>query len=184
MSLGILVSFLLKAQNLEFMGIPINGTIDSFQTKLLTKGCKLSKYSKDLPSGVRLFTGLFAGKECEIYVWYDVRTKRVFQVRAVNECDSSVENAGNTMDYYKDLLKKKYGDVSLDSDIMDDSKRDAFFFEMAIMQPPIEIGSRLIGFITINVNQYDVYPYNYYVAITYEDKVNKDNYEKNILDDL
>lgn len=77
-----IVSFSLNAKHLEFMGTPITGTITSFQTKLQSKGCSIAKGNNQLPSGIRGFKGVFAGKDCDIYVWYNHRTKQVYKVRA------------------------------------------------------------------------------------------------------
>lgn len=70
--IALVLSISAHAVHLEFMGIPINGSISNFQAKLIAKGCTLDKYSKELPTGIRGFKGVFAGKDCQIIVWETV----------------------------------------------------------------------------------------------------------------
>lgn len=177
-----MLSFAAEAAHLEFMGIPINGTISSFQTKLLAKGATVGKHNKDLPSGIRSFDGVFAGKDCIIIVWYNQRTKHVYQVRAIVEC-ISLEVAHNTFDYYKNLLNQKYSGVALTSDMLEEQS-EPFDFYMMVIEPPIVVGAKLIGSISVNIIDYDTYPASYGVAITYEDFENSQKNEQNIIDDL
>lgn len=178
----ILLSIVAEAAHLEFMGIPINGTISSFQTKLLAKGSTVGKNNKDLPTGIRSFDGVFAGKDCEIIVWYNHRTKHVYQVRAIVEC-ISLEVAHNTFDYYKNLLNQKYSGVALTSDMLEEHS-EPYDFNMMVIEPPIEVGATLIGSISVNIIDYDTYPASYGLAITYEDFENSQKNNRNIIEDL
>lgn len=185
----VLVCFCIVAHaaHLKFMGIPITGTITAFQSKLQTKGCKISKDNILLPSGIRKFKGVFAGKDCEILVWYNHRTKYVYRVRAIVDCGESTETAHNTFDFYKDLLKKKYEGVALTSDMLEDSKCKEYEFDMAVIQPPIEVGAQALGVIDVHIIEYDgynEYPKTYGVAITYEDFEESSKNDKNTLNDL
>lgn len=76
--LFILSSLLLNAKHLEFMGIPINGSIALFSTKLKSKGYTQLQGNNQLPIGIRGFHGVFAGEECELYVYYNPKTKIVY----------------------------------------------------------------------------------------------------------
>ena len=172
------------AKHLEFMGIPINGSITSFQNKLLAKGCSVSKENKLLPTGIRGFHGLFAGKDCDIYVWYNPRTKIVYSVRAVAYCGSTIENAQNVFNYFKNLLTKKYEDMALTSDMLEDSDNSEYEFDLIVIQPPVKEGSEILGTISVGIIDYDDYPQTYSVAITYEDLNNSSKNEQNTLDDL
>lgn len=68
----VLVCFCIVAHaaHLKFMGIPITGTITAFQSKLQTKGCKISKDNILLPSGIRKFKGVLRGKI--VRYWYGI----------------------------------------------------------------------------------------------------------------
>ena len=179
-----IVSFSLNAKHLEFMGTPITGTITSFQTKLQSKGCSIAKGNNQLPSGIRGFKGVFAGKDCDIYVWYNHRTKQVYKVRAISDCGSALDVAHNTPHYYKNLLNQKYEGISLNSDMLEDSTNNEYEFDMVVIQPPIEVGARALGTIDVHIIDYDGYPTTYGVAITYEDIEGSSQNEQNTLNDL
>ena len=69
LSLMLMFSFVLSAQteHMKFAGIPLNGSIEQFQKKLVAKGFRLNtKMSKMLPVGTRSFVGTFAGKKGNI----------------------------------------------------------------------------------------------------------------------
>jgi ABC-type antimicrobial peptide transport system permease subunit len=56
-------SFVLSAQteHMKFAGIPLTGTIEQFQKKLVAKGFRINaKISQMLPVGTRSFVGTFA----------------------------------------------------------------------------------------------------------------------------
>lgn len=77
------VSVLSYGQHLSFMGIPINGTITSFQSKLTQKGFKPSSSNKYLPLGVRKFEGYFTNKSADVIVFYNNQTKLVYMCRVI-----------------------------------------------------------------------------------------------------
>lgn len=67
-------------QHLAFMGIPIDGNINDFQSKLATKGIKVnSAKSKQYPVGQRAFSGKFQGYNSDILVYYNRKTKTVYK---------------------------------------------------------------------------------------------------------
>lgn len=173
----------LNAEHLKFMGIPITGTITNFQTKLQAKGITLKKNSNSYPTGIRAFHGVFAGKDCEILVWYNHRTKIVYRVIAVTDCPS-LETAHSTFYYFKNLLIQKYDGQALTSDMIEDSTNDEYEFDMMVIQPPIQEGAECLGQINIQILDYDSYSIPYGVAINYEDWENSSKNEENTLNDL
>lgn len=180
----ILLSFAAHAKHLEFMGIPITGTITSFQSKLIAKGCSVAKGNNQLPSGIRAFKGVFAGKDRDIIVWYNHKTKIAYQVRAVADAGASLDNAHSIFYYYKNMLNRKYEGEALTSDMLEDSDNGDFEFDMMVIQPPIEVGAQIIGSISVNIIDYDGYPTTYGIAITYEDLDGSSKNEQNSLNDL
>ena len=71
-----------QTEHMKFAGIPLTGTIDQFQTKLVAKGYRLNtKMSKMLPVGTRSFVGTFAGKKGNIAVYYDSETKMFMELK-------------------------------------------------------------------------------------------------------
>ena len=62
-----------QTEHMKFMGIPLNGTISSFQSKLLSKGIKYDEVlSRHLGVGCRCFNGNFSGEKANIYVYYKI----------------------------------------------------------------------------------------------------------------
>ncbi len=97
-----------KTSHLKFMGIELNGTISSFQSKLLAKGLKVSPMSKSSPNGTRVFDGTFSGEEATIYVWYNTRTKIVYRAKAMimREGEESIKQLKSSFESKLDI---KYG---------------------------------------------------------------------------
>ena len=112
----LLISLVASAQteHMKFMGIPINGNITAFQSKLVQKGFKFVK--NEASSGdaevYKQYSGKFAGKECKLYVAYNRETKIVYEVQVVYKLKyPSMESNFELEDMYKSLktqLTKKY----------------------------------------------------------------------------
>ena len=92
------------AEHLKFMGIELNGSISSFQKKLLAKGLTVSPKSKEQPTGMRTFDGTFSGEKSEIIVWYNPQSKEVYRAKAIisrdkkNMVEQLMENMENKLD--------------------------------------------------------------------------------------
>ena len=91
----LLTVFFVNAQHMQFMGIPIDGTINSFQTKLQSKGFKISPLNKYARVGMRVFEGVFAGEKSVINVYYSSKTKTVHSVQVISNNTTSLENVKN-----------------------------------------------------------------------------------------
>ena len=180
--MGFLTTSSANAQHLEFMGIPLNGTIANFQSRLLKKGCRIMKNNSRYPVGIRGFNGVFAGDKADIFVYYNPKTQIVYQARVAIDCDGDKEEANNLFNRYKDLLYKKYGEVSLTSDMLDEQKE--FEYSFMVLQPPIQEGSKLLGGIIVSIKDLQTYPWNYKVVIDYTDIDNFSKNEKSEIDDL
>ena len=97
-----------QTEHLKFMGIPLNGTITQFQSKLSAKGIKPnSELNKRLAVGCRAFTGTFSGEKAGFYVYYNDRTKIVYRAKAVIDYENG-ERGEMKLNDFKDLLLKKY----------------------------------------------------------------------------
>lgn len=168
------ISFLANAQepHLKFMGIPINGTITQFQSKLIKKGLRVSKYSKSLDKGIRAYEGHFSGRKAMIATYYNPSTKGVFSVRVLFDENSfnSNESAFDVYDYYKELITTKYSEVSqedTEDKASDDSRRHyaIYVFQDASMKS-------ILGTIRLQVVESDDYYNTYFVTIDYIDSLN------------
>lgn len=185
------VTMAVHAQHLEFMGIPINGTITSFQSKLLAKGCKLFKYNNQLPSGTRGFEGNFAGKDCSIYVFYNTKTKQVYKVRVAKD-SNSLDSARSMYGYFRDLLGKKYRSRSLnfDGEDLGETEDEKYQLTKLIYSKTVDIdklgdiGPNFLGQIILGIMDLDSYPIEYSVIIDYIDGINSEKNEATTLDDL
>ncbi len=84
------------ASHFRFMGIPINGTITNFQSKLASKGFIYdAQASKRSDPGVRRFNGMFSGNEAKLVVFFDSKTKIVYNVKVI--IDQSDKGAAKSM---------------------------------------------------------------------------------------
>ena len=113
-SVSIIMFFLMtilaygQTKHLTVLGIPITGSIASFQQKLLSKNYRLDiKENKQLPVGQRAFKGRFSGYECSLKAYYFPDDKTVYKVRVSIDFvyESSADNA------YKEIkrnLLRKY----------------------------------------------------------------------------
>ncbi len=96
-------------EHLTFMGIPLTGSITSFQAKLIKKGCTLDRQvSRISPVGSRAFNGRFAGENADIYVYYNEDSKTVYRAKAVLTFEEPI--AEQKYNSIVDLLKTKYAD--------------------------------------------------------------------------
>lgn len=100
----------LAQQHLSFMGIPINGTINSFELKLKAKGVMPDRESnKSRPYGERMFNGLYLGRKCAILVRYTGKTKTVYGVE-IGFSDESPNRVSSFESDFIEGIQKKYKD--------------------------------------------------------------------------
>jgi hypothetical protein len=92
------------------MGIPIDGTINSFEIKLKAKGVMPdTEINKSLPYGERMYKGIYIGRKCSIIVRYTGKTKTVYGI----EIALSDENPNVVNSFESDFVegvKRKYRD--------------------------------------------------------------------------
>ena len=108
-------SFMLSAQtdHMKFAGIPLTGTIDQFQKKLVAKGFIIDKaMSQILQVGTRCFVGTFAGKQGNIAVYYDADTKVVYGAKVYYN-SMTEDRAEGEQDNLRSILSAKYGEDNI-----------------------------------------------------------------------
>lgn len=99
-----------QKEHLKFMGIPLNGTIAQFQSKLAAKGVAYdNRGSQNIPIGCRAFTGTFSGEKAFIYVYYNSKTKIVYRAKAVI-IDTDKDRIERKLNDYKMSILRKYDD--------------------------------------------------------------------------
>ena len=94
-------------EHLKFMGIPINGTLESFTQKLVAKGMK----SIQATEGVGLFNGTFAGKDnCTIYVFKVPLRNIVYKTVVALPPRGTWDWLEKDYNGFKEMLTSKYGE--------------------------------------------------------------------------
>ena len=108
-----------QQEHLKFMGIELKGTISEFQTKLQAKGITLSPDSKQTPSGIRIYKGIFSGVNADIFVWYNPRSKEVYRAKAVISRNGQdlIEQLKSNFEMKLDL---KYGTENKETNLVKD----------------------------------------------------------------
>ena len=160
-----------QEEHLKFMGIPLNGTINSFQNKLVAKGFKPDTYFNNDPSHIsRCYTGKFAGYEASVYVYYIPTSKIVYRAKAciMNESREFTENVYETME---DLIKRKYSDS-----IIEENEQDGH---------PSVIALTELGLVGLYRSVFDKsYPTTYMIHVDYEDYNNSRKNTESQLEDI
>ena len=159
-----------QTEHLKFMGFPLDGTIDSFQSKLATKEVKPNtELNKVIGVGTRAFDGSFAGYESEIYVYYEKRTKTVYRAKAciINTDKGLFEQTYNEL---KKMLIEKYGETYRTGE--SEGHESVSFLNDE-------------GLISLYANQYkETYPYKHIIHVDYYDAVNYAKNKESVMDDL
>ena len=102
-----------QTKHLTVLGIPITGSISTFQQKLLAKNYRLdAKENKQLPIGERAFKGRFSGHECSLRAYYFPDDKTVYKVRVSIDFLSAL-NADGAYEEIKRNLLRKYKNSSI-----------------------------------------------------------------------
>ena len=165
-----------QTEHLKFMGIPLNGIITQFQNKIMAKGLQVnSAANKFIPAGCRAFTGVFSGKNADIYVYYDEKNKLVYRAKAVITFyqDSYRQSA---FEKFKESLDNKY------SGMASTDEQDGYPSYILIVENSKE---ERIGDISMYMtDRENSYPAEYTLHIDYNDELNSEKHEKNNDDDL
>lgn len=153
-----------QAEHLKFMGIPLTGSITQFQQKLTAKGVKYDKaMSQQLPAGVRMFNGTFAGEKSKIFVYYDPSSKVVYKAKAVSGYPSA-SSCNTKYEDLKSMLSSKYSEAETDIDYQDG--HEAFYYRVYNNGNPLGVIA-----VYVSYNLY-AYPMDNEVNIEYIDYAN------------
>lgn len=167
-----------QTEHLKFMGIPLNGSITAFQTKLQAKGIKYNaEGSRQLKVGCRCYKGSFSGEKADFYVYYNEKTKIVYRAKAVITYLSK-EKGEERFYSFRSMLKTKYSDG-----FANDGEQDGHP-SLSIIVPDSK-QEKDLGYVGMYITNP---PYSYmdevYLHIDYEDVANKKVNEVNNMDDL
>ena len=92
-----------QEEHMTFMGIPIDGKIQDFQSEMKNKGFKRDGEGQ----GCKYMKGYFDNKEARIFIFYDSNSKIVYSVSVQIPCGNE-SKALNHYNYFKDALHEKY----------------------------------------------------------------------------
>ena len=163
-------------KHLTIMGIPITGSITTFQQKLLAKNYRLdTKENKQLPVGERAFKGRFSGHDCTLKAYYFPDDKIVYKVRVSIDFvyESSADNAYKEIK--RNLLRKyKYADTKTGR-----SSNGHESLSALIIDDEDDILGNIVLFVFENVD-----PYESELVVGYEDMDGLIKAEKKHTDDL
>ena len=162
--------------HLKFMGIPLDGTINQFQAKLVAKGMTVDyAANKFIGIGCRKFKGSFSGKNAHIYVYFDESSKVVYRAKAVIDTDN-INIWENNYNYFVNMLSTKYSDAYTKKGKYENKETLSFFV------PNEELAAyKYLGIIDV-YRSTDLYTYT--VHVDYIDTVNNFKHENRNLDDL
>jgi hypothetical protein len=161
-----------KTEHLKFMGIPLNGSIENFQQKMIEKGCSLNtKVEKSLPKGSRAYEGTFIRKNADFVVYYDnhnnvYSAKAYFNELTKTKCENEFNEVLN-------LLKAKYPGGKLVK--IEDNGLKNYSIGLSI--------GEIIIYMRKSENPLD-FMRAYSLHIQYVDYVNSAKNDKGVLDDL
>lgn len=162
-----------QEEHMKFAGIPLNGTIDRFQSKLIAKGYKSNSYlNKRLPKGTRAFDGTFAGEKADVAVYYNETSKIVYGAKAYFD-NLTEEKAKDKLENFKLLLKQKY----YDGEFSEGEHNNYPSFEITTY-----LGA-VYGYLNKNADL-EGYPYHFSVHLEYYDTKNARKYQNSLMDDL
>ena len=92
----LIISFLCFTQafseeHLKFLGFPIDGTVNEYASKLMSKGFYVSPDNEYASKGLRVMEGPFLGNTESFGLHYDTDTKIMYSVTFARSCFSEKE---------------------------------------------------------------------------------------------
>ena len=176
-------SFAQESQHLEFKGVPLDGKLSSFVSKLEKKSFTFKEYARDY---VAVMKGGFAVDYVTIYIFATPKSKIVWKV-AVNynekESWSSLKS-----DYYdmKELFTKKYGEPNKHYEFFSKPYYEGDGYELQALRKEkchyISFYDLPVGSVVVEISQFG------HIQIGYEDNINyelkKKEEESEALDDI
>ena len=171
----------------EFQGIPLDMTISNFSSKLQQKGFKYNSKKSATNDPIRYFDGKFYGKDCELLVFYNPKSKTVYRAKVLIDCYSR-HAADMLIRELKDGYDIKYGsegDFRYEKFDVNGYPgwRRFFIDEDDWSEHDGSIGYLVIGEVQLWIS-YSSYTDNYTVHIDYFDAENLGKYNYLLQEDL
>ena len=172
-----IISMTINAQenrHLKFKDIPINGQLDSFVSKLKSKGYTFV-YESDDHRGVVL-KGKFVDEDAQLLVLGSSKTNTVWKVAVYVDKGASWYTLKNHYYEYVKLYSEKYGKPSDNFEFFSDPYYEGDGFELQALKAEkciyISYFETPLGMITVGISSSGE------IEFVYEDKINSDIWEK------
>lgn len=152
--------------HLKFSGIPIAGTLTSFESKLLQKDFTISKSpeSKKLPRGRKAYLGYFGGQDAEVIVdFLPDNNDWVYSVSAYVLCMSD-EDAINKFNFYIQKMIRDYPYYISEGD----NEYEKSFMIIDPQGDEPQVGDPVLGITSISIKAGPIET-QYYIEISYND---------------
>lgn len=148
--LSVIVCMTMQGQtHMKFMGIPLDGTVESFSQKLKAKGINYDAVaSKKLSPGAKLYRGTFMGEKAQFVVMFNAKNRIVYGV-GVELSYSTMELAKTPFFNIADQLHKKYPAAKFTSVEKDDKTVTGVNFTL------LDDNSELLGVIVQTLDKPD-----------------------------
>ena len=172
----LIISFLCFTQafseeHLKFLGFPIDGAVNEYASKLMSKGFYISPDNEYASKGLRVMEGPFLGNTESFGLHYDTDTKKMYSVVFCHSFFKE-EEAKELYDKLESLLHEKHNEATYKSPLVGSFVSSCSFQSNK-------------GIITLIIIERDD---DYQVKMSYTDRINyipvyKKNHQKN-LDDM
>lgn len=159
-------SLTVHAQHLKFLGIPLNCTINEFQTQLAVKGVGAdAELNAAALYGTRLFDGSLFGYKSKIIAYYNTKSNIVYKVKVCIP-----ENPRyNVIQIYNDVkaqLDKDYSEYELSEPIINAGSAVSY-----LIKDETPVGTGFVSLYTLSTPKGD--KNSYYVMVEYLDNINQ-----------
>ena len=152
-------------EHLDFRGVPIDGHIDDFVSKMEGLGYTLEK---KVDNAV-IMEGRFTNKDVNVYILSTPQTNTVWKVAVYFDEATSWSSIKNSYREYKDLYKKKYG-VGESYEFFSDPYYEGDGYELQALRKEkcnyVTYFEPATGYVTVKMSSSEC------IVIAYEDKVN------------
>ena len=141
--------------HLKFLGFPIDGTVNEYASKLISKGFYVSPDNKYASKGLRVMEGPFLGNTEQFGLHYDVDTKIMWSVTFIHSFFKETD-AKDLYNKLESLLLAKHNEAKYESPL------EGSFVSSCSFQ-------NNKGIITLIIIERD---YDYQVKMSYTDRIN------------
>lgn len=173
-----------EEQHLEFMGIPIDGTLNAFAQKLQAKGMKIT----DRENGAIFLSGNFAGdNDCTIGL-IGTSKNEIWRAGVISSAYYSWSTLADRYFTLKNMLAQKYGDpISVEEfQVLYTPDSDSDKWHCVIMDQCNYAATYITenGQIDLSIINYGILAGGAAVMLKYTDQANSQNKLDSMMDDL